>query len=274
MLSLSDRVLGAFPLSIATSLALEGSVGVHPDQTLNSSFITDYTQIWVNIRTLYRNYFNAITKEYYPKFSIDEHYKTFIQEIELLQSTINQISNGNTELILFHSWYKHIESKFRHALFRNDNTDSQIYYTKSQSELLSKVLKDIKDIRHYDLLINDLDKKSLLLSHFTVDLLPFKYNKVELLESHTGAIKPRALWYTKYYNGKQLVNIPFTKSMLIIFGDNDMFRPNLLPYRKAILSLADKYNWTQVTTLEKINYSLSSLTDKFLQAKLREIVNQ
>jgi hypothetical protein len=94
-----------------------------------------------------------------------------------------------------------------------------------------------------------------------------------LLESHTGKIKPRGQWYTKYLNGKDLVQIPFNEGFLQVFGDSETFRPMDIRFRRAILEIAERYKWTAVSTLEKLNYGIDQLKNPYYKEVLRKIVN-
>lgn len=272
MNSLGERALGTYPLSIATSLAIEGAMGVHPDRPVNSSILRDYSELWINVRTLFRNYFNAVTKDFYYLFTQQQHLETFLQEIEFLKNVIRDVTSGSVKLVLYHSEYSNIERLFKKPLMRTDSTDNQIKYTKSLSEMIIGVVNDNQEIIRTKQLLERLDKKTLMITHFPIDLFVKTYSVLDLLESHTGVIKKKQSWHTKYVNGKHYPQIPFRMDFLSIFGDNDMFRPNLMVYRKAIIGLSEKYNWSHVTTRDKILYGIDSLTDKFLAANLREMI--
>ena len=60
MSNLINRVMGEYPVSISTSLAFQGLFDKHPDSPKNKKKIGDFKQIWINIKTLYRNLHNAV----------------------------------------------------------------------------------------------------------------------------------------------------------------------------------------------------------------------
>ena len=72
---------GTHPLSIATSLAFEGLSGNHPDNPTEEDLTGQYRQLWINVKTLYRNIYNAseidgtITSETHQEFA--ETYQIF-----------------------------------------------------------------------------------------------------------------------------------------------------------------------------------------------------
>ena len=52
---MSSRTIGQFPLSIATSLAMEAAFGIYPDRPETKEPILKYDTLWVNVRTIFRN---------------------------------------------------------------------------------------------------------------------------------------------------------------------------------------------------------------------------
>jgi hypothetical protein len=159
---------------------------------------------------------------------------------------------------LFRNLYK------KKVLLRVDSTPGQILYTNklnntinllktSQSNLLLP-----KNILDYEIKPKD-RIKSLIMTHQPYDLLSYThFNKLDLLESHTGILKPRHLWYTKYMSimTEDMSILPFHKKLLYIFGDRTLIQPMNIKLRKTILELARNYNWTSMTTLDKVNIDL------------------
>ena len=84
-------------------------------------------------------------------------------------------------------------------------------------------------------------------------------------------VKKREQWYTKYNDGKELAMIPFREDLIQFFGDKESIVPYLKKTRTAIIEIADKYNWTQATTLDKINYSINQSKDDYLKSVWRDI---
>jgi hypothetical protein len=114
---------------------------------------------------------------------------------------------------------------------------------------------------------------SLILTNYAYDLLSYKhFNKLDLLESHTGVLKPKSMWYTKLLNGKDLNRIPFNSLSIQVFGDKETFSGMPHKVKSLILELAEKYQWTQVTSKDRIYYSLDRLDDKFLSTVLKTMI--
>ena len=75
-----------------------------------------------------------------------------------------------------------------------------------------------------------------------------------LLESHTGKIKTRVEWNSKYYpypSGDMSI-LPFNRTLLLVFGDKIQFSPNEMKLRQYVMGAAVKGKWTPLTTREKM----------------------
>ena len=88
-----DRTLGFFPISIATSLALEGlyQVGEHADD--HPALIDDAAEmeeIWINIRTLARNCLGAFESSTHSRLTDFVLRDAIQQDIDQLKETIEK----------------------------------------------------------------------------------------------------------------------------------------------------------------------------------------
>lgn len=274
MQSPNERVVGQYPLSIATSLALEGLYKVHPDTPPHSYRISEYKELWVNFRTLFRNYYNAIGRDFYGLLNKDQLKAAFVNEIENLKSVVQQLS-PDMKLQIYLSEYNTLHRLFPKAVLREDTTDIQLYYTKCLKDMIKHVLeRDVdKEIRVVDTFIDKIPSRAIMFTHAPVDLFVKNHQGLLLLESHTGVLKSKVQWNTKYMNGKSLTQMPFRLDFLTIFGDSETFRPGLMPFRKTLIELSIKYNWTPFTTTDKILLGINLLNDKFLALNLRSIIS-
>lgn len=267
----SERAVGYFPLSIATSLALEGAIGIHPDHPAGPKVLKDFSAHWVNVKTLFRNYYEAIGKENIPEIKQKDLIDAFRHELDTYRELADEQGQGKFQTVLYCPDYLGLERRFPHAILRVDSTPNQVLYAKTMTLVLGEIIKNEKDlIKLYPLKITDPQTgNALMLTHYAFDLTTKAFPALSLLESHTGTIKDRSLWYTKFYNGKELPMIPFREGFLAIFGDSQLFRPIGMAYRKALMDLGRKYNWSFATSQDKINYGLNSLQDKFIAEQLR-----
>lgn len=271
MNSSSERILGQYPLSIATSLAIEGIMGVHPDNPVGKHALQDFDTVWVNLKTLYRNFYNAHDKEFVDKISAEEQALYLSQEMDSLKTVVSSESDKRTKVRFYLPDYDKVSRRYRHALMRVDHTPKQLAFANAMVAVIKLILEHRKDeiMLTSDVIVDQIGGRVLMITHYPLDLTTRAFNVVALLESHTGIVKTREMWYTKYYNGKELVGIPFTAALLSIFGDNDMFRPMPIQYRRTLIELSEKYHWNFLTTKDKILYGLSTLKDKMLSEQLR-----
>jgi hypothetical protein len=272
MASASEREVGYFPLSIATSLAFEGALGQHPTYESTGKFLHEYPQLWVNVKTAFRNYYNAIGKDNVPGIELSEIIQFFYLELEQVRQTAMEQTNGKMVTTFYVCDYLGLDRRFKHAIIRKDTTENQVLYTKTMTAVISQILKmDEKLVKVYKLKIDsDASGKALMLTHVPYDLTTKAFTQLALLESHTGAIKERNQWYTKYYNGKDLPMIPFREDFLPVFGDSETFKPLPMVYRKTLIELGVKYNWSFATTKDKILFGINSLKDRFLADTLKQ----
>jgi hypothetical protein len=125
-----------------------------------------------------------------------------------------------------------------------------------------KALPTDLTLNYYDTIFKDRGEKVALLTHLPVDLLwRAQFKELTLLESHTGALKKRAAWYSKLTGGSQMTRIPFNRLTLQVFGENLYFSAMLPGIRNRVLEMAEKDQWTSVTTDERIRASIQKLYD-------------
>lgn len=273
--AVANRAVGQYPLSIATSLAVESALGVHPDIIVSSPPIREFPELWVNVRTLFRNVWGAIEPAELGSVNPPEFAATVAEEMDAIESIISIGSEGRSSVVFYLSNYAGLERKYPHALLRVDNTDKQKDYTVVQNATLDLLLKDhSEEIRGFDLKIKTPDQpRAMMLTHYAYDLVSHRqFRHLALLESHTGKIKERAQWYSKYANGKELPPLPFTEYFLQVFGDSQTFRPMDVRLRRDIVELAKKYHWTAVTTVDKIRYGIEQLQNPYFRAILFDMM--
>ena len=273
----ANRAVGALPISIATSIALEHLLGIqseaNPEPKPKS--IQKYREIWINLKTLFRNLHGALEKQAMKEVLPDEMEDALWQEMETITSVINQYSNGVTKVVYYVSNYKGIREKFKMATFKGDHTERQLAYSVLVNNTIGKLLKvhgktEEQDIRVFDLYLKPTGNfNTLILTHIAYDLVSYRnFGTLALIESHTGTIKTREMWYTKYHNGKELPMLPFMEGLLPVFGDNEFFSPLNRKSRDEVLELAAKYNWTHATTRDKVLYGVDKLQNPYLKTAI------
>lgn len=244
---LSERTRSGFPVSIGTGLALETLFDpIEPvyDETREvppKIDLSDYDVYIFNTLTLLRNIINAIDNNALmnDKVSVNDLYEALVEEIEFLQSFFEM----NRLVIKFyvHTYdyiyktYSKIENKLR-----VEKTFKQVLMKKINEYVVDRLFEH-KLFKHCTKEIKyDGFRYALIFTHIPFDLLSYSYYaKFDLLESHTGVIKTRKEFNTKYYPipNKDMSILPFTEKLLVSFGDKVHFHPDPLKDRIALYAL-------------------------------------
>ena len=277
---LAGRVTGEdYPLSIATSLAISALAGTHPDLPPSPQPpILSYQALWINLRTLFRNLYGSLDKESQTSLLGGHYSGTLLEEMQTLEAIIREL-NPQTKVFYYVNNLPDLQHQYPRANLRLDSTPKQIDYTNTmvgalqQLMTLAKAHLKTQPTLFKGELRSDQPYRSALLTHYAFDLTTApKLGEVDLLESHTGRLKPASQWYTKYYQGRDLPMIPFRAGFLPLFGDDTLFRPMPKPAREMVVALAEKYHWTSVTTRERIQFCLQQLPDPWLKAVLLTMI--
>ena len=255
-----NRETGKYPISIATSLAMEGLFGIHdnipPQPTLP---VTNCDVVAVNARTLVRNILGSHDKANSQFISVEYVVRLLLDEILTIKNILEIETQGRVQALMYIPSYKFLKIRYRNAIIKEPTTEKQIAANKFEEDCIALLLKRQGDI-HVSFCVVDLDitfnkdPRVFLITHLPIDLLHCKDVKsVALLESHTGIVKYSNQWYTKLKNGKDLYRIPFDVMSIQFFGDSGgMFVPYENKMRKVLLEIAEKNQWTQLTSKNKI----------------------
>lgn len=255
-----DRETGKYPISIATSLAMEGLFGIHdniPPQPTPP--VTNCDAVAVNAKTLVRNILGSHDKVNSQFLTVEYVVKLLLDEILTIKNILEIETQGRVQVFMYIPSYKFLKIRYRNAIIKEPTTEKQIAANKFEEDCIELLLKRQGDI-HVSFSVVDLDitfnkdPRVFLITHLPIDLLHCKDVKsVALLESHTGIVKYSNQWYTKLKNGKDLYRIPFDVMSIQFFGDSGgMFVPYENKMRKVLLEIAEKNQWTQLTSKNKI----------------------
>lgn len=263
----AEREKGAAPLSIATSLALEALCGFGEFPS-DKPPVSKFNELWVNLRTLYRNCYNAIDRD--TRVNVQEQHlvEALMEDMRVLISTVQLKSLGKLQVHFYACSYRGVEREFPKATWKELSTPKQVIEQKLENATLQLLLSpkyrsDEMNLREYDLKFKDRGEHTALLTHYPVDLLwRSQFRSLHLLESHTGKLKPRSEWYTKLTGGKRYTRIPFNRLTLQVFGDGNQLFSSMLPkIKNRILEIAEEDRWTPMTTDDKVKYSLNKIYD-------------
>lgn len=283
--ALSNRAMSAFPISIGTSLALESifkpmQAPYDPARPIPQKVeIGNYEVLWVNLMTLYRNIIGALDKDGVNAVMAGDLSDTLAFEVELIQRLVTDESQGKCEAIFYASNYSGLAKAHPHGILREHKTEKQRLFNSMMEITLGDFFKmQVKSDRfqHFDRLVEPKKmQKGLILTHYAYDLLAWpRFTELDLIESHTGNLKGRGMWYTKLSNSKDLIRMPFNPMTLQVFGDSQTFAAQPLKVRLQLIELANQYAWHPLTTRDRILFSLSTMKDVFTAAVLKEMMSE
>lgn len=266
---LYERAVSAFPLSIGTSLALESIfIGrqdpYDPERVAPVKIeISQYNDMLINVDTLIRNILSSVTSEVMMSLSSNDVIEILLQEMEMILDIFNVEGNGVVTPVFYIRDYDKVKKEFNKKIikFREPKTARQLKIAALHKDTLLNFEKpELKyNVSHVSKHLTDKTLgKTIIITHYAVDLLDrSRFSDLELLESNTGDLKRRDRWYTKYYAGNSLSNIPFQRRLLSIFGDNDFITPMPIKVRQQIIDIANNHNWSSVTTELKVSNDIS-----------------
>lgn len=282
---LSGRATSSWPISIGTALALESlftgpAAPYDPERPIPQHVsIENYQEFWINLSTLYRNIMGSIESKLQDKVMAADMLHVLESETELIDEIVTHESHGTVRVYYYSSEYTGLQQRHPNAKLRVASTPKQILYADMCGMVLDEYHKRHgreNQVFQFDRDIRSPNKsKALLLSHVAYDLLSAHYfGDLHLLESHTGILKKKALWYTKYHNGKELARVPFNAAFLQLFGDSQQFHPFPISVRKRLIALADEYKWTAMTTMDRLRLSVDTLEDTQLAKQILQMLKE
>lgn len=262
---ITERDQGTVPVSIGTALAIESVCGLNPEAPTDTPPILEVKELWVNLRTLYRNLLGSLTKEARLKMVSDVVYEALASELTIIESAVARASQGRANVVYYVCTYSSAAKKYPRALLRVDSTENQRFNRALEQATLKPYIKGeaSHDVRVFDCEINTKSPAALMLTHYPTDLLArYSFDRLTLVESHTGTLKLPAVWNTKLTNGKELTRIPFCKFSLQLFGDGpQLFNAFPLKIRQELLALAERDNWTSVSSNDRIRATINTIYD-------------
>lgn len=239
---LSMRAMSGFPISIATGLALETlfspteeslAEGDRPER------LTDYSKYnlyAINVSTLIRNILGSVSSKELLNISKRDLMKVLEEEINLIRIMFEEQGLRVSFYVNSYEYYwRGYEKQMRVPSKPRQFAEEALYrYAEKTIRGMDSKIEKFSHLLEYPK-----DSEILLISHYPCDLLTeSKVTKLDLLESHTGKIKSKKDFWTKYYKspGLDLSHLPFFEFLLLKFGDTPMFIQAPLEERKALLT--------------------------------------
>lgn len=247
-----ERMFGAYPISIATSLALEGisHTGEYLDRG-NNAPIVDMECIMINLRTLIRNAVGAFPTQEQQILTNKTVYDSCYEDFMYFTEQVKQF-NPYCKVELYASTYNTLNTYFKEVNFKKFDTVKQITFEVLERGIVGMFRdKNKEQIKIFDFSLSGA-QRSVLLTHHPIDLLSYyNFPDLVLLESHTGVLKQRKDWGSKLNTPKGCNTIPFNKPMLCIFGDKVFINGQAPKIKKVLLAISEKYAWNGLTTVSK-----------------------
>lgn len=271
-----ERETGQFPLSIGTSLALEGLLGMHPNQPKQPSGAGRIKEIWVNLRTLIRNCYAGMSTEQSQKASIEQTAQVLYDEIQSLPDIIRQQAKGRYSIRLYQNDLSDLKWQFPKAKHKTPRTEKQRHY--HNYEML--VLKLLLDLLEADKIPVLKVVRKPPLQHTTIALLThhphelmwrFQFERMFLLESHTGKVKSVGQWSSKLNGVSEEDQLPVTEFTLQLFGDGSLLDAHPKKLRDEVKQLAMVRKWSAITTPAKIQSDILRYGGETLQQVYRDL---
>jgi hypothetical protein len=271
-----ERETGQFPLSIGTSLALEGLFGVHPNQPRQPSGYGRIKELWVNVRTLIRNCYAAMTVEHSKKASIEQTVQVLFDEIQSLPDVLRQQASGRYNIRLYQNDLSDLKWQFPHAKHKTPKTEKQRHYNNFEMLVLKLLLDLLAEEKIPVLTVTrkpSMQQNTVaLLTHHPHELLwRFQFERLFLLESHTGKVKSVGQWSSKLNGVKEEDQIPVNEFTLQLFGDGSLLDSFPKKLRDEVKQLATVRKWSAITTQPKIQSDILRYGGEGLKSTFREL---
>ena len=265
---LYNRAIGeTLPVSIGTSLIVDGPKA---DPSRWNQVVL------INLLTLSRNIIQSVPAASQFDLRSDDVTEVVLTEMDILRQSLNAYAPG-VQVEFYLPDYKLIYIDFPMAKPRLFNTKNKQFVQQMMldvrvklKELIEEENKKRDERKQEPLPIRimrgwklDKDKrKTTVLTSFPTDLLSqYQFPALTLLESHTGAVKSRREWNTKlnWHKKEDIVNMPFMKFTLQVFGDDVFFIQQNLKVKQWVVDMSKRDRWTPITTESTIRGSIGKI---------------
>lgn len=249
------RELGELGMSFGTSQAFESQEGKFA--------LSNTDSLLINLRTLIRNAQSAFQDEASAKTNPGAIKDAVMDDIKLITKALIEIAPRKPiNLKVYYPSYKGLKSIFPKADLWEPTTEKQKAMVKLFDDTAKLLIKEYPSLFTLtDSRLEAFTGKGVVITHHPVDLvLTDSWNRLSLLETHSGTVKPHIMWYTKL-TGKDLENMPLNKLTIQVFGDQSTnFKSSSNAIKKLVRDLAVKARWTSATTPERVKTSIDVFT--------------
>lgn len=264
-----EREVGQFPVSVGTSLAIEGFLGIHPNQQKQPIDVKTVKEIWINLRTLARNLWNAVKTERLNVINPAQAVLVLMQEVQTIPVVLQQ-AGSRTKVRYYITSQDQLKWRFPKATFKQAKTPKQMAYEVYERYTAIELYKQMREEGLNVVEVNKSPPSTegtvAMLTHFPSDLLwKDNFQRLLLLESNTGKLKPWNLWYTKLNGVKEETPLPFDKFTLQVFGDGVVLDSQPRGVKAQLKTLAEAKRWSPITKQDKMYYDITTHGGKELK---------
>lgn len=264
---LRERTMSSFLVSVGLGLLLERffeptSTRIDDDRKVEHINIDNYKVHYFNIHTMLRNILSAISTSELKKYVIKNKdspealLTVLLDELE----TIKVLYEDKKSIpILFIPDYSEVYNKVDNSrkpeLYSETNRFTKDLHDKT-IKLFKKHSWNIIDVYDIKTTLPPTEGNVLITTHIAYDLLNVKnIKRLTLAESHTGVLKDKSKFNTKYHSlGSKFdkTMFPFQKELLHILGDNTLIKPYKISYRQMLAEEALNHKITPFTSEDRI----------------------
>lgn len=262
-------VRGFLGTAIGTDIALGTLLGFDQEgKRLNEGKWKDYKGLFISIPTLFRNLYGS-AGDRKEKITTGGYASMVVNEMHLIENMVQMYTDSQLKVFFYNPSYIGLDSLLPDAKLKIASSGKQKLQEELKKGALSFVANEFGSSDNYVPVGTSLTipfEKSLILTSFVVDIVgavTLRYGStVDLIESHTGAIKDKTLWYTKLNKAANIERFPLTAGTLTVFGDGKMVAPLSKKIRDELGELAVSRKWHQLTSPAIINSEVAKLIKK------------
>ena len=240
------RALGdGLAISVATAIPIEERILVEKPEVTN---------LWLNIKTLFRNYWGSIENP--SSYSQARLIGDFMEEVVDLKKIMEL---QNIEVVVYNTVEtKALTGRFKHAKIKIPHTDKQKTYAaieRSAANMAMNLLPTEWKRDFMTKLYGAQGQRVHMLTHYPLDLLSrYEFGDLLLLESHTGTVKSPTEWITKLTKHSDYRHLPFNILTMQVLGDDStQFYAQSSKVKKEFLMISTEGRWNPTTSIPKVS---------------------
>lgn len=263
-----EKQTSGFDVGISTGLALEAlldpvmPVYPDPDRIPPKRYdVTKFDDIYFNVVTLLRNLLSSIEETERNTLQGNSIISLLTKEMETIMHLFQNKCKVHFYVCDYSNLLKPRTGTFSKMIRpRKATTIFAVRLEKIMNRAITGILKEHSRILKYTEDIKPKHKtKSIIMTHYVYDLLSYtRFKDLVLLESHTGKMKSRKDWNSKYFPVPKynMSILPFNKPFIMIFGDRHMFSPCNIILRRQLMDLANNCKWNPFTDLHTVSMDI------------------